>query len=517
MVGIVSVACAQGAVFIPSGGQIFSHPADTVSIFSNVINEGSFGSSPGAVVNFSGQDWQNNALTAALPGSNAADSASGGLFRFTGSQKQSLSAGYNVSAGTGPSFPNLSVENKSGVYLQDLNDLHIRGSLHFGNGYLYLNGWNTRVDGAVTGYSSQGFVVTGSDIGGGYLYRQAAVSDSLLFPIGTAPGSYTPMALQAAQASGRMKGARVFDHVYEKATNGRLLDSNYVRKTWELTEETNNPVSTQVWLQHNEADEGVRFAAFRDSSYISRYDLQNGTWDEESPFTRNLKAPGTLTTGTRLSNTYLNNRIFPSGMDSINWLSISTEPFSNITCPVADFRLWAAQRYNGSFVQLFWRTLRELNIQTFELQRRYDSSADFQTIATVDAQSMGGFSNQLLYYYYSDPNSYDGWTYYRLKMTSASGCVVYTSVQEVPWGIDVTVWPNPSPGETHIRVTGITHPVVMQVVSTWGQILFQYDIDSDRVIDIKELASATYFLVFRDPKNDNRQVTTVKLVVIHDK
>lgn len=510
-------ANAQQSVFIPPSAHIFSHPEDTISIFGNVLNEGNFGSAPGSVINFTGVQWQNTPLSL-MPG-NTGINTPGGLFRFTGTKEQSIAGGYNFSGKTGPSFPNISIENKAGLKLEDLNDLHIRGSLHFSRGYLFLNGWNTLVNDSVTGYSEKGFVVTGAGIGGGQLYlNTTAANNQRVFPIGTETDSYSPLAIQSSEPFNSVIGARVFDHVYEHAINDKIIDSDYVKKTWQLTAAQGKPQTT-ILLQHNEDEEGVRFTPFHDSSYISHYSITASKWDLDK-LPHDVQNPGTLTTGKPRNNSFVNDRMFPGGIpnesaDSVSWLSVSTKALSDITCPLVDFQLWAAQRYSYQYVQLFWRTLRELNVQTYEVQRRRDTSQVFRTIATFDSKGNNGFSNHKLYYYYSDDNTYNGYSYYRLKITSASGCVVYNEVRDVPWRIGVEVWPNPTPGETHIRVNGIKHALKMQLIDTWGQILKNYTIERDGVydIDLRDLSDATYFLVFYDPAKGMTKVTTVKLVV----
>lgn len=517
-------AMAQEPVYIPTNGQVFSHPADSVGIFGNMTNDGNLGSAPGSVINFYGKNWE-NASTALLPGVTGLSGSPGGLFRFMGTQSQDLSAGFNFNNKTGPSFPNLSVENNAGVWLQDLNDLHIRGSLNFNKGFLYLNGWNTLVNQSITGYSDKGFVVTGSAIGGGSLYRKPPESDTpMVFPVGTDPGSYSPFAMQSATPFSGIVGATVFDNVYLNATSGNIIDSDYVMKTWQISSGQGIPQTT-VLLQHNEADEGARFSPYRDSSYVSLYQTDNGDWDMD-PLPHQVFSPGTLTTGKQYNDTYMNNRHFPAGLphqasgqpglDSVNWLTVSTAVFSNTTCPVADFRLWVAQRYNYKWVQLFWRTLRELNVMKYEVQRREDTSENFHTIATVPAKNVNGFSDHLLYYYYADSAIYDGTVYYRLKMTSASGCVVYTNIQKIIWGVYAQVWPNPSPGPTNIHVYGITHDLIMQVANNLGQILGTYTIppNTDYTIDLSKLPDAIYYLYFRDPKKDGQLVSSVKLVKV---
>ncbi len=517
----VTVSCllytplrAQQPIFIPREGDVFLHGEDTVGIFGNVLNEGRFGTQRGSVIDFLGQKWQNTSLSL-LPGSGGINT-SGGLFRFMGRQRQFLSAGYNFNTNVGPSFPNIAIENEQGLQLEDLNDLHIRGKLHFNDGCLFLNGWNALVDDSITGYSEEGFVVTGSQIGGGRLYRKPSEKDTLLiFPIGTTANSYSPLAISSSQSFSGIAGARVFDHVYEKAVNGRVMDSNYVKKTWSLSG-VQGKERTVLLLQHDEVDEGILFSPYRDSSYISLYSIINSEWDRDS-LAHDVLNPGRLTTGKLLDHSYLNNRFFPLGLpnetpDSVTWLSVSNVS-NRMICPVADFKLWAAQRYNYRWVQLFWRTLRELNVKSYEVQRRRDTARKFQTIATFKSKGSGGFSNHLLYYYYADDNTYDGWTYYRLKITSASNCIVYTGLQDVPWGIGIKVWPNPSPGDAYVQIQGIKHPIIIRLMNTLGQSLRQYTMNKDGILDIKDLPDAVYFLIFYDTQNSNHKITTVKLVV----
>lgn len=480
-----------------------------------MINAGDFGTSRGAVVNFLGDQWQN------MPGSALSGEegygSHGGLFCFIGSKMQLLASGYRANSGSGPSFPNLTIGNTGGVQLTDLNDLHIRGNLNFTIGNLYLNGWNTIVDSTITGYSKDGFIVTGKSIGGGQLYLESAdENNTYVFPIGTDNDSYTPLAVRVPSALRHRIAARVFDHVLKHVYSGPLLDSDRVKKTWQLTAIQGIP-QTVLFLQHPEEDEGNRFRFLRDSSYISLYSPARDLWDVDSS-AHSLHHPGNLTTQP-VDYTYLNDRTFTGGIpletpDSLSWFSIAST-YSNIACPAANFKLWAAQRQNYRWVQLFWRTLRETNVVSYELQRKRDTGTVFKTITTVRSKGHDGFSNHLLYYYYADDNTYDGWTSYRLKMTSASGCVVYTDIQTVPWGIGVEVWPNPSPGPTNVRITGIKHNILLQVINTWGQVLQQHTLNNDGIIRLDYLPDAVYFIVVRDPKKNNQKITTVKLVVQH--
>lgn len=514
---------AQEPVYIPPGGKVFSHPEDSIGIFGDMTNEGSLGTSPGSVVNFFGENWS-NASIAVLPGNNELPSAPGGTFRFMGKQAQNLSAGFNFNNKTGPSFPNISIENSSGVWLQDLNDLHIRQDLNFNGGYLYLNGWNTLVNQSITGYSDKGFVATGGTIGGGSLYRKPPGTDTLLvFPVGTAPESYSPAAINGTLPSARIIGATVFDNVYQQATTGNTPDSDYVRKTWQIISAEGIP-QTVVLLQHQESDEGVRFSPFRDSSYVTLYETGIHAWDADT-LAHQVFSPGTLTTDRQHRDAYINNRRFPGGLpyqnsgqvsDSVNWLTVSTAAFSNATCPVADFRLWVAKRYNYKWIQIFWRTLRELNVDHYVLQRRPDTTASYTTIAIIPSKSMSGSSDHMLYYYFADSSISTYTAYYRLEMVSASGCIVYSTVQTVKPQMEVRVWPNPTPGLTHIEPLGTDHNITMQVADTRGQILSTYTIPPNSVysVDLRNLPDAIYYLYFRDPEQNGRLISSVKVAKI---
>lgn len=509
----LSLTANAQTAFIPPKASVFSHPGDSVAVFGNMILGGSLGTAPGSVVYFLGSRWQNTS-TAAMPGINNNISSPGGLFSFDGKSRQLLAGGYNINTQTGNSFPNLLISNTADVALEMLNDLNIRGDLFFDKGHLLLNGQNALLDGKIYGYSDERFVVTGNNIGGGSLYRKPVAAEKIVYPVGTDKNSYSPAAILSPQASTKKLGIRVFDHVFEKATSGKILDSNYVKKTWVARNISGKPIT--IYLQHDDVDEGFRFPPFRDSSYVSLYHPDNGIWDMDTLSHHVTK--GSLTTGKVHAYSYVNQRIFPNGIpifanDARTWFSVSTKNFSDKTCPVIDFKMWAAQRYNGRWVQLFWRTNYELNVLHYEVQRKNDTSSLFETIGTVSSKGLNGNSNHLQYYFFADKHPYDGITQYRLKILSSSGCAVYTGLQQVSWGIDVKVWPNPSAGPVHVEVSGINHDIKMQVVDTWGQILYNYTISENQVLQLKELADATYFLVFRDPKRDNDLITTVKLVI----
>lgn len=518
----ISFAQSETA-YIPSDAELFVFPGDTLALFGDIINNGSFGSLPGSVINFSGKNWINQ-NSATLPDESADGlSGKGGVFRFLNGNKQSpysgiqyLSGGYQFNTQSGASFPNISIANVKGVYLADLNDLSIRNNLNFESGHLYLNGWNLQMGikdpGTVTGFNEERYIVTGSSIAGGYLYRSKipASDTALIFPTGADDGSYSPAAI-AFHNGPVTAGLRAFNHVYTQANTGAVSDPDYVMKTWDL--KMDSPGSTyDVALQHDVADEGARFTPYRDSSYISLFDLQSGQWDLGAPI-GNIQQ-GLLTTGTVQPGTYMNTRLNNVYAGPDQYMTVSTLEYSSNACPSANFTRLIASRYNTRYVQLFWNTLHEFNVLKYVVQRRLENETGFRDIDTLDSKSNPNVINNVLYYYLSDDNLTDDWSYYRLKIIGVNGCTRYSDVLKVPWDIRITVSPNPNYGDFAIHIFGVKHRVMMRFVDEWGRVLGTKLIDQDAVIPIHYLAQAYYFLEFVDTRSPQKLITTIKVLVM---
>jgi hypothetical protein len=508
-------------MYVPKNGQIFVHAPDTTSLFSNVLNDGSIGSEKGAVVDFQGTKWENNSGSQ-MPDESAAGTGitgTGGTFRFLlspyNSGTQYVLGGYNVSVKSGASFPNISIENSAGVGLEDLSDLQVRHNLNFRAGNLYLNGWNTVVGyqdpGTITGYSPRSFIVTGTTVEGGYLYRSAVTDadSTLMFPVGTYDSSYSPAAIQYHGTVPTDIHARVYDSVFAQTVSGITNDTSYVLKTWDMGEDVNGAGSTDVWLQHELNDEGILFPFFRDSSYISKYNTSG--WDFVMP--TGVANPGTFTTGGPLTDSYINHRLLSYGLGKTSFLSVSTEIYSSVPSAV-DLIYFEAVRTTIRWVQTYWRTQMERNIKQFILYRRRQDETVYTPIDTVASQAVGGYSNSLLYYSFLDDDYYDNWTYYQLKIVGIDGRIFYSPVRKVPWFIEVDVTPNPSNGHFKIHIFGVHHELHFAVVDVTGRRLANYTIYHDDVVDINGLADGIYFIVFYDPTQNDAVITTKKVLVI---
>ncbi|TWF39653.1 putative secreted protein (Por secretion system target) [Chitinophaga polysaccharea] len=514
---------AQTGVYVPPGGNIGVHAHDTVAIFSDVKNEGRFGSLKGSVINFYGSKWENS-NDAALPDendyNNTHQSNMGGTFRFLQVKGinigvQHIYGGYSASGSTGASFPNLSIGNSNNIHLDDLSDLKVRYNLNFETGRLLLNGWNLVVGngdpGTITGYSNKAFVVTGSQPAGGFLFREQVTpaNDMVVYPVGSTTDSYSPITVKSNSSAPKTIQARVFDNVYQYGLSGDMNTSGYTLKTWHVKQDSGALNNVTVLLQHPEESETPAFSINRDSSYVTR--LAGGVaWDTTAP--SGVVAPGTLTTGAALRNNYINNRTFGDGGEVNTFLSLAS--FNKVTSDVALF--FEAYRETIRWVGTHWRTTKELNLDHYELQRHRENEDSFYTVARIAPHSLNGTSIGALDYNYRDDDEYDNWTYYRLKIYGRDGKIFYSAIKKVPWLIEITISPNPNNGNFTVNLVGIHHKLRMVTHDVLGRERDNRLLTSNHTFVSKsDLPAGLYILTFYDTEDSDRVVMTAKMVVVH--
>ncbi|PSL43075.1 putative repeat protein (TIGR01451 family)/gliding motility-associated-like protein [Chitinophaga niastensis] len=332
---------AQSGLYIAPQANIFVHGGDTVGVFCDVTNDGNVGSEPGAVVRFMGLLWTNDSH-ATLPDENsyvagssvpASFTGTGGLFWFNNfavSQNlpQSLSGGFHVDTRNGAAFPNLQIDNPQHVFLVASTDAQVRNTLSFVNGKLWLNNNNLLVGnngpGAISGYTGDRYIVTGSGINGGYLYRRKinSASGTVVFPVGADGNFYTPAAILYKGTAQDFK-VRSFNQVYDHAVTGSSGMTSFVQITWSIGKENNETAATRITLQHPQALEGSVFTTKRDSSYVTRYDHVKQVWDTVPA--SGVLTPGNLTTGATQAGTYVNARDFVTTLGMNEYFSKSVD------------------------------------------------------------------------------------------------------------------------------------------------------------------------------------------------
>jgi hypothetical protein len=508
-----SLCHAQQATYIAADAKVWNF--GNVGVFGDLTNNGLLGSSPSSVFMFLGNQWTNGYNASLFDEGSTGLNGTGGVFLFAGKNgQQTIAGGFNIAANMGASFPNFDVNNPNGVILADLNDFKIRNNLNLTNGHIYLNGWNLVLGqdnpGTITNYSDQRFIVTGSGVVGGFVYRMnvSAASSQVVFPIGTSDTSYSPAGV-VFEGNNVSFHARVFDSVYQYATSGKMIYDSVVYKTWNIGQDGAGQVTALI-LQHNNENEAPEYVVNRNQSYISMYDYQKSGWETRSGVNDNMTS-GTLSTGTMTTQATQHSRGFTNGVGTNSYFTKLT-PYSLSYLP-ADVVLFNAYRRSAIFADLTWTTTRETDMDHFEIERMYDNEEDYTTIATAPTKAINGNSTTRLDYYYEDLNSYEGWTYYRLKVVSKTGKYLYTDVRAVPPLVEVIVYPVPNFGDFKVRIRGIKTAVIMELYDIWGQKVRQKEITESGEVPITDLPAGTYVLQLKH-KDTQALAYTCKVIVI---
>jgi hypothetical protein len=507
---------AQSVTWLHPNSQLGIFGRDTVAVFGDLVNEGNILSVTGAVVDFYGLRWRNGSSAVIRDESSDGYSGSGGLFRFmqtTPARYQYITGGFNAATGKGPSFPNISVENSPGIFLDDLSDLKIVNTLDLENGYLFLNGWNLvmghHTPGNIRNYSSRHFIVTGGSFGGGFLYRSniSGAGNTIVFPIGTTPSSYTPVAVEN-QGVATVIRASVSDSVRKNLTTGSNLLLTSVNKTWQV-DMAQPDAAVALHLAFDKSDQGPSYEANRNTAYLARY-IDN-RWDLAT--TRAAPAPGGYTTGTPDGEKLLVSRTFQHLQTTNYFTSLVAETVNSPHKTTLDFFSASRSATNEDSILLNWITGREYFCSGFSIERKFAGSPAFDSIGFVQSKSPGGISFYPVGYNAIDIPASDRFIFYRLKVIMADSTFFYSPVRLVKGKnirSDITIWPNPVRGGViHVYYGSSQHIKAISLVDVPGHRLIYRKFDQplqDRnyfEINVPNgLSRGTYFLQLTGENNE---------------
>jgi len=312
-------------VSIYSGKALRIYPRYTVSIFSDLTNSGSFGSEMNSKIIFAGQRWINNAGSSMPDESASGSNGTGGTFKFARAVSAPQYIYNQNSPQTSSEFPNISIANSKNVILEG-SDLAVRNNLNFETGHLILNNRNTilGINGSITGYDQNKFVVTGSATSGGGLTRSTSGQQQgdIIFPVGTTTSSYTPVSMIYAGIAQNLK-VRVFDNVYDKALFGNPDNLYSVNKTWHLSIKNVDPNAALTFkMMHNSTEEGSQFSTNRSQSFVRRFLSDTNQWDKVPSTGLTL---GVITSGNSIPNAFVSNREIKGGLALNEYFSKSVQ------------------------------------------------------------------------------------------------------------------------------------------------------------------------------------------------
>lgn len=510
---------AQQGFYVPKKGKIY-FSGDTVTIFSNVVNQGKLGIDKKAVVNFKGKKWTNDAGALITDEGNKGEDASGtgGVVRFNGtdSGRQQIDGGYNAATRSGAAFGNLDIQNRFGVELTG-STTKVRNSLHFTTGNVYLQN-NTLVigdgsPGSITGYDSIHYIITGS-AGTGLLVRENIRSrDSwVIFPVGTKDNAYTPVGIRNHSSQGDDYHARVSDGVKKDLFTGNDLKEQGVNKTWEIGKR-NHPGTgeTDIALQHLTADEGSVFSANRRYAYVSQY--TGAGWDTSYP--QVYPVSGALTSGAALTASGVNTRTVGSNLSTASYFTKFTGKGDTAS---AYTHVWLnGYRLDHNTVNVYWTTKPEVNVKYFVVERRLSNESVFKKRDTLPSKAVNGYSNAYLNYTLNDVNSYTGISYYRLRLVDFNGDSAYSNTIAVggrPGGFQLLLWPNPTARNFYAGINGAASVKYVVIWNVLGQMIHREPVNDRSIIPMSLLLPGNYLVGFIS--DSGQLLETKKLVVTGD-
>lgn len=380
------------ALYIAPNAAFYVHQ-NAIGIFANTINSGIFGTFKGTTVNMLGGLWRNTG-SGNFPDELGINSftGTGGNFRFYNTSiQQYLTGNYSIASRSGSSFPNLVMANPLGVFLYQ-SDAQVRRTLQFESGPVWLNNSNLVVGvndpGTITGYTENFFVATGNTPKGGYLYRSkiSGSSGSVVFPVGTQPGSYGPISVMFNATTPQDLHVRSYDNIYSAAFQGTTGSPSSLQQTWNLGQENSTKVATMVAIQHHVSREGAAFTVHRGNSFISWYDFNAKTWDTLPP--SGITSPGMFTTGPYQVGTFVNTRALDSLGTNV-YLTKTAESFTD-SITLSKAALTPVRQPDGSFLVSYMFLLNNAgrlpakNVKLLDtLSKVFTAPATFSTVSVT--------------------------------------------------------------------------------------------------------------------------------------
>jgi Secretion system C-terminal sorting domain len=197
-------------------------------------------------------------------------------------------------------------------------------------------------------------------------------------------------------------------------------------------------------------------------------------------------------------------RIVSSGYARRNGISEFSQFGIGITLKALPISLvdFEARRIGAAKVQLDWETASEQNSKGFGVERRLDRETSFGTTNFVASMAVSGNSGTNLHYNYTDNNSYNGISYYRLKQVDLDDHFTYTVIRAVSGssgaGVSVKMYPNPNRGQFVVRIDGTTKTYNAFVTDAAGKTVKMFTVTGNTDVPVYGLASGTYIIVVKD-------------------
>jgi hypothetical protein len=161
---------------------------------------------------------------------------------------------------------------------------------------------------------------------------------------------------------------------------------------------------------------------------------------------------------------------------------------------------FAVKRTTRTDVQVSWQTQTEQNNKGFEVERRLEIEAIFAVKGFVGTKATYGNSSLPIDYSFTDGNSYNGISYYRLKQVDLDNRAYYSMIKAVKGEstVNVLIWPNPNEGQFSIRLDGISGQKEASIIDLNGKTVQKIAVKGQQQVNIRNLPVGTYVLIIPD-------------------
>jgi predicted extracellular nuclease len=161
--------------------------------------------------------------------------------------------------------------------------------------------------------------------------------------------------------------------------------------------------------------------------------------------------------------------------------------------------------FNGSAAQLTWKSLNEVSVKGFSIERGIDG-VTFTEIAFVNANNLAGENS----YSYKDNSITSGANYYRIKTVGKDGTLKLSQVLVINnrAGIKASVFPNPVISSLTVNHTSAISGAKLSVLTLEGKLIKSLPVQQGAVqtsVAVSELIKGNYLLIY---ENNGAKTTT---------
>jgi len=152
------------------------------------------------------------------------------------------------------------------------------------------------------------------------------------------------------------------------------------------------------------------------------------------------------------------------------------------------------KRTSNTQVLLNWETQSEVNVDHFEIERKFDWNDEFNPLGKI---ASGDPSKQMQTYQYIDENNHQGNSYYRLKIVDTDGQYEYSSVVTVYKNnifSPIQILPVSQFAKTFKLHCEMPQFIEIQIKNSNGQLVKSLSIQTDEFMDLSALSTGIYFL-----------------------